>query len=110
MTSLNAVGPLLSSQRSFDLGELQSEDYYSHRPLGIIYYYVKLTLTFIKTFMIHNTSTQEYIFWPFPRIFVQIEKTGKNLKEDLKKGKEKGGKRRKQKRVIKHTLKYLYEA
>ena len=44
-------------------------------------------------------------------IFVQIEKTGKNLKEDLKKGKEKEGKEeKKKKRVIKHTLKYLYEA
>ena len=37
-------------------------------------------------------------------------KTGKNLKEDLKKGREKGGKEEKKKRVIKHTLKYLYEA
>ena len=36
-------------------------------------------------------------------------KTGKNLKEDLKKGKEKGGKEEK-KKVEKHTLKYLYEA
>ena len=34
----------------------------------------------------------------------------KNLKEDLKKGKEKGGKEEKKKRVIKHTFKYLYEA
>ena len=35
--------------------------------------------------------------------------SGKNLKEDLTKGREKGGKEEK-KRVIKHTLKYLYEA
>ena len=28
----------------------------------------------------------------------------------MKKGREKGGERRKKKRVIKHTLKYLYEA
>ena len=42
--------------------------------------------------------------------FVQIEKTGKNLKEDsIKNGREKG-KRRKKKTVIKDTLKYLYEA
>ena len=32
------------------------------------------------------------------------------MKEDLKKGKERGGKEEKKKRVIKHTLKYLYEA
>ena len=40
----------------------------------------------------------------------KLKKTGKNLKEDLKKGKEKGGKEENKKRVIKHTLKYLYEA
>ena len=32
------------------------------------------------------------------------------MKEDLKKGKEKWGKEEKKKRVIKHSLKYLYEA
>ena len=36
-------------------------------------------------------------------------KTGKNLKESLKKGKGKGRKEEKGK-VIKHSLKYLYEA
>ena len=43
---------------------------------------------------------QGYIFWP----------TGKNLKEDVKKGREKGGKKKKNESVIKYTLKYLYEA
>ena len=43
-------------------------------------------------------------------IFCPKWKTGKNLKEDLKKGKEKAGKKRKKKRVIKHTSEYLYEA
>ena len=43
-------------------------------------------------------NMQGYIFWPF------LSKVkGKNLKEDLKKGKEKGGKEEKKKRVIKHT-------
>ena len=56
---------------------------------------------------------QGYIFWPFllppggGGIFVQIEKQ-KDLKEDSKKGRDKGGKE--EKKVIKHTLKYLYEA
>ena len=50
---------------------------------------------------------QGYIFWPFcPNC-----KTGKNLKEDLKKGREKGEKEEKKENGdIKHTLKYLYEA
>ena len=42
--------------------------------------------------------------------FLSKLKTGKNLNEDMKKGREKGGKEEKKKRVIKHTLKYLYEA
>ena len=41
--------------------------------------------------------------------FCPYVKTGKNLK-DLKKGRENGGKEEKRKRVIKHRLKYLYEA
>ena len=32
------------------------------------------------------------------------------MKENLKKGREKGGNEEKKKRVIKHTLKYFYEA
>ena len=52
-------------------------------------------------------NIQGYIFWPFPK--VTKVKTGKNLKEDLKTGREKGEKE-KRKRMIKHTLKYLYEA
>ena len=31
------------------------------------------------------------------------------MKEDLKKGREKGGKEDKKRRVIKHRLKYLYD-
>jgi len=46
-------------------------------------------------------SLQGYIFWPFPPPpggdFCPKSKTGKNLKEDLKKGKEKGGKEEKRK-------------
>ena len=41
-------------------------------------------------------------------IFVQSKKQGRILK-DLKIGKEKGEKEEKKKRVIKHTLKYLFE-
>ena len=52
---------------------------------------------------------QGYIFWPFWGIFVHIEKQG-NLKEDLKKERERGKKKKKERSVIKHTLKYLYEA
>ena len=50
--------------------------------------------------LIHS---QGYIFWPTPpppggkEVFVQIERKGKNLKEDMKKGREKGGERRKKK-------------
>ena len=46
---------------------------------------------------------------PPPPNFCPNWKTGKNLKEDLKK-KGKGGEKEKKKRVIKHRLKYLNEA
>ena len=56
---------------------------------------------------------QGYIFWlsPPPReMFVQIE-NGEEFEGGLnEKRKGKGWKRRKKKRVIKYTLKYLYEA
>ena len=49
------------------------------------------------------------IYNPHREIFCPNWKTGKNLKEDLKKRWEKGGKEEKKRRVIKLTLKY-YEA
>ena len=57
-----------------------------------------------------SSVRQGYIFWPFPPKFRPNCPTGKNLKEDMKKGREKAGKEEKKKRLIKHTLKYLYEA
>ena len=42
--------------------------------------------------------------------FLSKLKNRKNLKEDLKKGRGKGEKEEKRKRMVKHTLKYLYEA
>ena len=55
-----------------------------------------------------------YIFWPFPPPgggnFLSQLKNREEFEEGLEKGKEKGGKEEKKKRVIKHTLKYLYEA
>ena len=44
---------------------------------------------------------------PFSGIYTFLSKTGKNFKDFMKKGREKGGKEEK---IIKHTLKYLYEA
>ena len=38
---------------------------------------------------------QGYIFWPFGKFLSKLKKKGKNLKEDLKKGKEKWGKEEK---------------
>ena len=42
--------------------------------------------------------------------FLSILKNREEFEGGLEKRKGKGGKRRKKKRVIKHTLKYLYEA
>ena len=59
---------------------------------------------------------QGYIFWPFPHppggggILSKV-KNREKFEGGLEKRKGKGWKRRKKKkRVIKHTLKYLYEA
>ena len=47
-----------------------------------------------------------YIFWPF----VSKLNNREEFEGGLEKRKEKGGKEEKKKRVIKYTLKYLYEA
>ena len=51
---------------------------------------------------------QGYIFWQFGTIFVQIEKQ-EEFEELHNKGRERGVKKTTEK-MIKHTLKYLYEA
>ena len=48
---------------------------------------------------------QGYIFCPFPPL-----KNREEFEGGLEKRKGKGGKKKKKKKVIKHTLKYLYEA
>ena len=50
-----------------------------------------------------------YIFWPFPQFLSKL-KNREEFEGGLEKGREKGVKEEKKKRVIKHRLKYLYEA
>ena len=56
---------------------------------------------------------QGYIFWPFPPPlggeFLSKLKNGEEFEGGLERRKGKGVKEEKKKRVIKHTLKYLYE-
>ena len=62
-----------------------------------------------------RTEEQGYIFWPFPpphrgKFFVHMINR-EEFEGGLEKRRGKGGKKKKtKKRVIKHTLKYLYEA
>ena len=59
---------------------------------------------------------QGYIFWPFNPLppgrenFLSQLKKREEFEGGLEKRKGNGGKRRRKKRVIKHMLKYLYEA
>ena len=56
----------------------------------------------------YSTCQQGYIFWPFEKLskLKDREEFEGGLHE---KGRKKGRKEEKRKKVIKHTLKYLYE-
>ena len=61
--------------------------------------------------MARIVSVQGYIYiLAIPELGGKFNSKLKNREEFEGKRKGKGGKRRKKKRVIKHTLKYLYEA
>ena len=53
----------------------------------------------------HSINNQGYIFWPFWDVFMCKVKNREEIEGSLEKRKGK-----EEKRVIKHTLKYLYEA
>ena len=60
-------------------------------------------------YFLNGNSAGIYIYSGHFPDFCPNWKTGKNLKEDLTKGKEKGGKEEKKEKSDKTHVKYLYE-